>query len=99
MVVLLNTIEVLTTPWPSQPFAAETANVDRVHDEDVWPYSIPQKLQAPVRSCIAPGRVAPWLQCHASSLLGLNNELVSRVVDHDRSEDLLPTGPRHWFHP
>ena len=42
-VVSKDTILVSETPWPSQPFAAKTANVDRVHDEDVWPYSTPKK--------------------------------------------------------
>ena len=35
--------DVCKTPWPSQPFAAEAANVDRVHDEDVWPCRTPKK--------------------------------------------------------
>ena len=44
MAMSQNTMLVLTTPWPSQPSAARATDMDRMHDEDVWPHSIPKVL-------------------------------------------------------
>ena len=42
MIVFTNTVKVLQNTMAISAACSFAANVDRMHDEDVWPYSIPK---------------------------------------------------------